>query len=77
MFSDVSTDSLDYVSLLLYLCCDPTPGQGLLKALSLVTGKDVTSDNQATVSLEELNKVCMAQSGRQYTNATHWVTVIW
>lgn len=57
MFSDASTDSLDYGQLLLYLCSDPSPGQGLLKAISLVTGGDVTSDNQATVSLEELNKV--------------------
>ncbi len=45
-------------SLLLYMSSDPSPGgHGLLKALSVVTGVDLTSSEEATLSLEDLYKV--------------------
>ena len=63
MFSDVSTGLLDWHTLLLYLCADPQPGEGLCKALTLAVGSPVTSLNpdrvnsEATVLLEDFHKV--------------------
>ncbi len=58
ILSDPSTDSLDLTYMLLYMSSDPSPGgQGLVKALSVVTGTDLTSSEEATLSLEDLYKV--------------------
>ncbi len=58
ILSDPSTDSLDLTSMLLYMSSDPSPGgQGLVKALSVVTGTELTSSEEATLSLEDLYKV--------------------
>ncbi len=56
IFHDPSTNSLDVSSLLLYLCPSPD-GQGLLRALSVLAGEDLTSNQEATVTLEALYKV--------------------
>ncbi len=67
ILSDPSTDSLEVTSLLLYMSSDPSPGgQGLLKALSVVTGVDLTSSEEATLSLEDLYKV------KEHVTARKW-----
>ena len=63
IFSDASTGLLDCHSLLLYLCADPQPREGLCKALTLAIGCPVTSLNpdsvnpHATILLEDFHKV--------------------
>ena len=63
VFSDASTGLLDCHSLLLYLCVDPQPREGLCKALTLAVGYPVTSlnqdsvDSEATLLLEDFHKV--------------------
>ena len=63
MFSDASTGLLDCHSLLLYLCADPQPREGLCKALTVAVGSPVTSlnpdsiDSEVTILLEDFQKV--------------------
>ena len=60
IFSDEGTGLLDYKAMLLYLCADPEPTEGLLKALSVTVGGVVTRDTtemRLVITLEDLNKV--------------------
>ena len=63
IFSDASTGLVDWHSLLIYLCADPQPREGLCKALTLAVGCPVTSlspdtvNSDATVLLEDFHKV--------------------
>ena len=63
MFSDGSTGLLDCHRLLLYLCADPQPREGLCKALTVAVGSPVISlnpysiDSEVTILLEDFQKV--------------------
>ena len=62
VFSDPSTNQLDYRAMLFYLCADPQPNEGVLKALSIAVGRDLSqqheqNDPELVISLEDFYQI--------------------
>ena len=59
VFSDPSTNQLDYRVMLFYLCADPQPNEGILKALSVAVGRDLSQqiDPEVIVLLEDFYQI--------------------